>query len=193
MAERSAVLRSRPGGPVVATVPARTEFGSRQTLGVISRRGRWVATVHPALGNGRIAWLDAGDPAVALAATAVSLELDRSERLLLVRRGARVVARVEVGVGRAASPTPLGRFVVTDKLSGPRYGPYYGCCILALSARQPRLPSGWTGGDRIAIHGTNDPSSIGSASSAGCPHASDADLRVLMRVVPLGAPIVIHA
>jgi hypothetical protein len=82
---------------------------------------------------------------------------------------------------------------VTDKLSGYNYGAFYGCCIVALSAHQPRLPAGWTGGDRVAIHGTNVPSSIGLASSAGCPHASDADLRVLMRKVPLGAPVFIRA
>src|ERR671918_399078 len=55
------------------------------------------------------------------------------------------------------------------------------------------LPNGKIGcGDRIAIHGTNDPSSIGQASSAGCPRASDADLRVLMRRVPLGTPVLVH-
>jgi lipoprotein-anchoring transpeptidase ErfK/SrfK len=97
-----------------------------------------------------------------------------------------------VGVGRPGSPTPVGRFAVTDKLSGSTYGPYYGCCILALSAHQPNLPPGWRGGDRIAIHGTNDPASIGAASSAGCPHARDADLRVLMRRVPLGTPVFIR-
>jgi lipoprotein-anchoring transpeptidase ErfK/SrfK len=97
-----------------------------------------------------------------------------------------------VGVGRPGSPTPLGRFAVTDKLSGGAYGPYYGCCILALSAHQPNLPPGWPGGDRIAIHGTNDPGSIGAATSAGCPHALDVDLRVLMRRVPLGTPVFVR-
>jgi hypothetical protein len=29
--------------------------------------------------------------------------------------------------------------------------------------------------------------------SAGCPHASAADLRILMRVVPLGAPVFVRA
>jgi hypothetical protein len=81
---------------------------------------------------------------------------------------------------------------VTDKLPGSRYGSYYGCCILALSAHQPNLPPGWPGGDRIAVHGTDDPGSIGAAVSAGCPRARDADLRYLMRVVPLGAPVVVR-
>jgi lipoprotein-anchoring transpeptidase ErfK/SrfK len=97
-----------------------------------------------------------------------------------------------VGVGRAGSPTPTGRFAVTDKLSGSAYGPYYGCCILALSAHQTHLPPGWTGGDRVAIHGTNAPATIGAAASAGCLHAGEADLRTLMRRVPLGTPVFIR-
>jgi lipoprotein-anchoring transpeptidase ErfK/SrfK len=122
----------------------------------------------------------------------VSLVLDLSSRRLILKEGDRVVRRMTVGVGRPNSPTPRGRFAVTDKLSGSRYGSFYGCCILALSAHQAHLPPGWTGGDRIAIHGTNVPSTIGTASSAGCPHARDADLRVLMRRVPLGAPVFIR-
>jgi lipoprotein-anchoring transpeptidase ErfK/SrfK len=97
-----------------------------------------------------------------------------------------------VGIGRSGSPTPTGRFAVTDRLAGSNYGSYYGCCILALSAHQPYLPAGWPGGNRIAIHGTNAPSTIGTASSAGCLRARDADLRVLMRRVPLGTPVFIR-
>ena len=67
----------------------------------------------------------------------------------------------------------------------------YGCCILALSARQTHLPAGWTGGDRIAIHGTNAPATIGRAVSTGCVHANDAALRYLMARVPLGTPVTI--
>ncbi|HJS70827.1 MAG TPA: L,D-transpeptidase, partial [Gaiellaceae bacterium] len=114
-------------------------------------------------------------------------------RRLVVRRGGEVVRKMTVAIGRAGSPTPVGRFAVTDKLPGSRYGSYYGCCILALSAHQPNLPPGWTGGDRIAVHGTNDPSSIGAAVSAGCPRASAEDMRSLMRVVPLGAPVFVRA
>jgi lipoprotein-anchoring transpeptidase ErfK/SrfK len=130
--------------------------------------------------------------AVRVESTEVSLVLDLSRRRLVLKEGNRVVRRMTVGVGRPSSPTPTGRFAVTDKLPGSRYGSFYGCCILALSAHQTHLPAGWTGGDRIAIHGTNAPSTIGVASSAGCAHARDSDLLVLMRRVPLGAPVFIR-
>jgi hypothetical protein len=81
---------------------------------------------------------------------------------------------------------------VTDKLHGATYGSYYGCCILALNGHQTNLPPGWTGGNRLAIHGTNAPGTIGTAASAGCLRAADADLRVLMRRVPLGTPVFIR-
>ena len=82
---------------------------------------------------------------------------------------------------------------MTDKLAGSRFGPYYGCCILALSGQQPNTPPGWTGGNRLAIHGTDAPATIGMAASAGCLRAADADLQVLMDEVPLGTPVSVRA
>jgi lipoprotein-anchoring transpeptidase ErfK/SrfK len=190
---RALVVRSRPGGDVVARLGGRTEFGSPQTVGVVRTRGRWLGVVTTHLPNGRLGWIDPQESPIRVSRTQLSLVLDLSARRLVLKRGNRVVRRMTVGVGRPGSATPTGRFAVTDKLSGPAYGPYYGCCIVALSAHQPNLPAGWQGGDRIAIHGTNDPGSIGVASSAGCPHASDPDLRVLMRRVPLGAPVFVRA
>ena len=88
---------------------------------------------------------------------------------------------------RPDSPTPTGRFAVAEKVTGP-FGPAYGCCILALTARQPHLPPGWN--TRItyyvAIHAG---SGQGAAVSAGCLHATEADVRYLMRTVPLGTPV----
>ncbi|HYY77276.1 MAG TPA: L,D-transpeptidase [Gaiellaceae bacterium] len=187
------VVRSRPGGSVVARLGERTEFGSPTTVAVVRERGRWLGVVTTQLPNGKLGWVDRRERPLRYSRTRVSLVLDLSARRLVLQRGGRTVRRITVAVGRPGSTTPIGRFAVTDKLSGPAYSAYYGCCILALSAHQPNLPPGWTGGDRIAIHGTNDPSSISLASSAGCPRASDADLRVLMRLVPLGAPVVVRA
>jgi lipoprotein-anchoring transpeptidase ErfK/SrfK len=95
-------------------------------------------------------------------------------------------------VGAFDSPTPTGRFAVTDKLDGGDFSSAYACCILALSAVQTNLPAGWAGGNRVAIHGTVSASDFGRAVSAGCVHARDSDLRYLMRVVPLGTPVLIR-
>ncbi|MGH2995356.1 MAG: L,D-transpeptidase, partial [Gaiellaceae bacterium] len=190
---RTLVVHARPGGPVVARLGARTEFGSPTTLAVAARRGRWLGVVTTHLPNGRLGWVDPAESALRKTSTRKSLVLDLSARRLVLREGKRVLRRMTVGIGRPESPTPTGRFAVTDKLSGPAYSASYGCCILALSAHQPNLPAGWRGGDRIAVHGTNDPGSIGVPSSAGCPHARDADLRYLFRRVPLGTPVFIRS
>jgi lipoprotein-anchoring transpeptidase ErfK/SrfK len=187
------VVRSRPGGPAERVVGTRTEFGSPRTLGVVRRVGRWLGVTMPELANGRLGWVDARRPGVVTARTGVRLDVDLSARRLVLRRGGRVLRVVRVSIGRPGSPTPTGHFAVTDKLPGASYSPAYGCCILALSGRQPHLPAGWTGGDRLAIHGTSADEPIGSAVSAGCLHAGESDLGVLMRAVPLGAPVLIRA
>jgi lipoprotein-anchoring transpeptidase ErfK/SrfK len=184
-------LRDRPHGRAVAVVPERTEFGSRQTLAVVTVRGRWLGVTATEVPNRRLGWVRRSE--VRLSSTHLSLRIDLSRRVLVLEKDGIAVRRMRVGVGRSGSPTPTGRTAVTDKLSGDRYGPYYGCCILALSAHQPNLPAGWTGGDRIAIHGTNAPATIGAAASAGCLHAGDGDLRFLLRRVPLGTPVFVHA
>ena len=190
-AGETVTVRARPGGPVLARLGGETEFGSSRALSVVRvRRGRWLGVAAPELGNGRLGWIDAREGAISYARTPLRIDVDLSERRLVVRSAGRVVRRMTVSVGRPGSTTPTGRFAVTDKLSGPRFSPSYGCCILALSGRQTSLPAGWTGGDRLAIHGTPT-NAVGRAASAGCLHATEADLRALMRAVPLGTPVVI--
>jgi lipoprotein-anchoring transpeptidase ErfK/SrfK len=189
---RTVALRARPNGPTVVDVAHATEFGSPQTLGVVRRRGHWLGVTTPALPNGRVGWVDGRDPAIDLARTRWAIHADVSRRRIVLRRDGHTIRRLDVAVGRPESPTPTGRFAVTDKLSGDRFAPYYGCCVLAISATQPNTPPGWTGGNRMAIHGTSDPSSIGAAASAGCLRAADGDLRVLIDRVPLGTPVVIR-
>ena len=190
---RTVSLRDKPGGRVIALVRDRTDFGSPTTLSVTVRRGRWAGVPNPALRNGRLGWVDTGDGALRRRTVNTRLIVNLSRRRLELRVRGHRVRVVPVAVGRPGSATPPGRFSVTDKITGSRFGPYYGCCILALSGHQTHPPPGWTGGDRLAIHGTNSPSTIGTASSAGCLRAADSDLLVLLRRVPLGTPVIIHA
>jgi len=188
----SVALRSRPRGRVAARVQPYTEFGSPRVLSVAGRRGRWLGVVTTERPNNKLAWVRRDHRALRPARLGYSLHADLSKRLLQLRRDGQVVKRVRVSIGRPGSPTPTGRFAVTDKLRGTDYGSYYGCCILALSGKQPHLPPGWTGGNRLAIHGTNAPGTIGYPASAGCLRAGDSDLHVLMRRVKLGTPVFIR-
>jgi L,D-transpeptidase catalytic domain len=188
---RRTTLRAAPGGRVVARIGRRTEFGSARVLGVTGRRGGWLRVIAAEQPNGRHAWIRAR--AARLGATNVSLRIDRSRRRLVLRRGRRVLRRVTIAVGRPDTPTPTGRFAVTDRLRTSRPDSPYGCCAVALSGHQTELLPGWPGGDRLAIHGTPQPETIGQAVSLGCMRASTADLRALMRKVPLGAPVFVRA
>jgi hypothetical protein len=186
-------LLARPGGGRLATVSQTTQFGSARSLSVVGRSGRWLHVATADLPSSRNGWLDSTAPGLTMRSTQLSIVIRLRDRTLELRRGDQLVHTMTVGVGATATPTPTGRFAVTDKLPGASYSPVYGCCILALSARQTHLPAGWHGGDRIAIHGTNVPSSIGAAVSTGCLHAADVELRYLMTRVPLGTPVTIAA
>lgn len=188
---RAVPLRARPRGRVVARAYRSTEFGSKRVMSIAAQRGPWLGVVTTERPNGKLAWVHMENRGLRFRRRGYSLHLDLSRRQLELRKNGRRIRRVTVGVGRPGSETPTGRFAVTDKLRGSRFGAYYGCCILALSGHQPKLPAGWQGGDRLAIHGTDAPSTVGTAVSAGCPRAGEADMRVLMRRVPLGTPVFI--
>jgi lipoprotein-anchoring transpeptidase ErfK/SrfK len=188
----SVALHTRPGGPLAARALRRTEFGSPQALSVARRRGRWLGVTATGQPNGRLVWVDGASRSVRLAATRISVAVDLSSRTLVLRRGGRPIRRARVGIGSSATSTPVGRFTVTDKLAGGHFSTFYGCCILALSGVQPNLPHGWQGGNRLAIHGTNRPATVGQAITAGCLRVRDGALRALMAVVPLGAPVTIR-
>ena len=188
---RTIALRAKPNGRVVAHMSGSTEFGSPTVLSVVGSRGGWLGVTSTALPNGHVGWVKAKN-GLQMRHTRIAIQVDLSRRALELRDGDRVLRTVRVAIGRPGSPTPRGRFAITDKLSGAQYGAYYGCCILALSGHQPHTPAGWQGGDRLAIHGTDAPGTIGTPASAGCLRAADRDLRVLMRRVPLGTPVFIR-
>jgi len=184
-------LRRTPGGRAVARLGTRTEFGSPRVLGVTSRRDGWLAVVAPERPNGRRGWIP--DRRVRLAATDLSVHVDRSARRLTLRRNRHVVRRFPVAVGRPGTPTPTGRFAVTDKLHPDRADSPYGCCALALSGHQTKLLPGWPGGDRLAIHATPQVETVGRAASLGCMRGRERDIRALMRTVPVGTPVFVTA
>ena len=185
----SVVLRERPGGKAVATIRSRTDYGSWQAVGVAETRGDWVGVISTALPNGVLGWVPVEE--LNLRRVDWSIDVSLSARSLVLRHNGAVVRRVPIGIGASGSPTPVGRYVVTDHIDPAEYGTsVYGCCILALSGHQPHPPSGWsTNRDwRLAIHG-----GAPGAVSAGCVHADESTLRFLMRMTPLGTPVTVRA
>ena len=188
--DTTVALHDSPGGRQIKRIGARTVFGSSTRLAVLASRGEWLQVSTETAGERNRVWIRASQ--VRLRDTNYRLVISLSKRRLELREGTRVVFRTRVAVGSSAHPTPTGRFGVTDKLPGRRFGNVYGCCIVAISAIQSQLPAGWPGGNRIALHGTNMPSTIGNPVSTGCVRVGERPLRRLMRSVPLGTPVIIR-
>jgi hypothetical protein len=184
-------LHVSPGGKILDRVGDRTEFGSARVFWIERVKADWLGVPVPELPDGQLAWIRDDRLALDLSQTRFWITADVSQRQLALHYGNRVLDSFPMTVGSPSSPTPLGDYAVTDGLVGRGLGPWYGCCVLALSGHQPNLPAGWIGGNRMAIHGT--PGSIGGATSRGCLRASDADMISLFARVPLGAPVFIRA
>ena len=184
-------LRATPGGAVVGGVLPRTEFRSDTILPVVRQHDGWLGVISKELPNGRIGWIAANAGLVAYR-TPYSVVVSLRRREAVVRRAGRVALRFPVAIGSPSTPTPTGRFAVTDKLLTEDPASPYGCCILALSAHQTHTPQGWGGGDRVAIHATNLPETIGTAASLGCLRGPADAVRHLVHTVPLGTVVTIR-
>jgi lipoprotein-anchoring transpeptidase ErfK/SrfK len=117
--------------------------------------------------------------------------VDLSERRLRFYRRGRLVLSSIAAVGSSATPTPLGRYYVNQRLIPSDPGGPFGPGAVGISAFSPVL-TGWTQGGPIAIHGTNEPWSIGRAVSNGCIRLPNATLRKLFAQTPSGTPVLIR-
>jgi hypothetical protein len=185
---------SRPGGGRrVGTVPAASPYYGEPTVAwvlEVSEDGRFGRVPIPYTGRNVTGWLRLRG--LQTSTTTVSVRADLSRHRLWVLRGERVVFTARAATGAPVSPTPTGRYVVSDRVAFPGGG-VLGTYAFGLSGIQPNLPPGWSGGNQLAIHGTNDPASIGRSASAGCLRVSERVLDRLKRLLPVGTPVVVRA
>jgi lipoprotein-anchoring transpeptidase ErfK/SrfK len=79
---------------------------------------------------------------------------------------------------------------VTDRVRPGNPKGAYGAFALGISAHSDTLTE-FDGGDgQVAIHGTNQPASIGRAASHGCVRVPPHVVKQL-ELVPLGTPVII--
>ena len=182
-------IHSTPGGPVVKTVGDATQFGSRTILSVAKKDGEWAGVPNAYTGNGTLGWVRLDPDELHVSYTDHAIVIDLSDHRAQLLRHGKTIRSFTVSIGAPGAETPTGEFAVTDTFRGG-LNPVYGCCAVALTAVQPNLPSGWIGGDRIAIHGTTGP--LGVNISHGCVRAADRDVSALVTDVPPGAPVTIR-
>jgi lipoprotein-anchoring transpeptidase ErfK/SrfK len=203
-----------PRGPqLLVRVPAsgmaahRSPSGSSPVVGTVRATSRyygvpitiWVQATNPAGTWGRVqlpyvwprtnGWVRLRG--LDRSRTSVVVRVDLSQHTVRVYRAGRLRYRVKGATGAPSSPTPPGDYVVTDRV--PFGGGALGSFAFGISGIQPRLPAGWSGGDQLAIHGTDEPWSIGRSVSAGCVRVSEWSLDRFRPLLRLGTPVIITA
>jgi lipoprotein-anchoring transpeptidase ErfK/SrfK len=171
-----------------AARPARRLGGPAARVFLVrERRGGWLRVLLPVRPNGASGWIRARR--VVLRANPYRVDVRLRAHRLVVRRGARVVLRTPIGVGRAVTPTPRGLAFVTRALRQPDPRGDYGPWALGLSVYSPVLTSFGGGPGEVGIHGTNAPAGIGTDVSHGCIRLPNPAILRLARTLPLGTPV----
>jgi lipoprotein-anchoring transpeptidase ErfK/SrfK len=108
---------------------------------------------------------------------AYSIRISLSNKRLSLFQDGRLAKNYPIGIGKTITPTPTGVFTIINKRPNP--GGPFGVMWLGLSAYH------------YGIHGTNNPSSIGSYVSHGCIRMHNHDVLELASRVPVGTTVII--
>ena len=167
----------------------------RTVFGVLAVGGTgtavpWYRMQLPLRPNGAAGYVRADR--VRLFTVGTRIEVDLSERRIDFFRDGRRVLRARAAIGKGATPTPVGHYYVNQRLLASDQSGPFGPGAIGISAFSTVL-TGWTQGGPIAIHGTNDPSSIGKAASYGCLRIENRLLTRMLHANPEGTPVVIRA
>jgi lipoprotein-anchoring transpeptidase ErfK/SrfK len=176
----------------VATLGRKTRHGAQRVFLVDWRGKRWtwprVARVFvPLRPNGRRGWVRASDVRFLVNPYHVTVRLH--DRRLVVWRKGRVVLRTRIAIGRALTPTPAGKYYLTELLRQPNPRGAYGPYAFGTSAYSDVLQSFGGGPGQVGIHGTNRPRLVGTEVSHGCIRVRNATIRRLAKMLPLGTPV----
>jgi hypothetical protein len=197
----AAVVRGRvgtfraPGRGALASFEQLNVNGVPTVFGVVGAvlgpncRPSWYRVQLPLRPNGTVGYVRARDVRVERVSTRIQVDLSR-RRVILYRDG-REVLSATAAIGSPATPTPIGRYYVNQRLIPRDPGGPFGPGAIGISAFSPVL-TGWAQGGPIAIHGTNRPELLGQRVSNGCIRVHNRDLRRLFAVALSGTPVTIH-
>ena len=179
----------REPGARPRTLKARRFEGQRLPLVFLvkQRRRGWVQAYLPTRPNLSTGWLKRGDVELRITRYQIKIQLDRHR--LTLYKGGKAMMRTKIATGRAVSPTPTGRYYVTDLIRPPNPRGFYGPYALGLSAHSPVYTSYAGGNGQVGVHGTNRPSVLGTDVSHGCIRVANRVITRLAKRVPLGTPV----
>lgn len=151
----------------------------------------WAEVYLPMRPNGSTGWVKQTD--VEYAINDYRVEVSLHEFRLKLFKGDQPVEDIAVGVARDNTPTPGGLYYTTELIKTPNPGGAYGPYAFGLSGFSDTLTTFNGGPGQLGIHGTNEPSAIGTQVSHGCIRMSNADITKLAQILPLGTPVQIDA
>ncbi|MCL6446077.1 MAG: peptidoglycan-binding protein [Alicyclobacillus sp.] len=128
---------------------------------------------------GPVTWTALGIGEVQWGGGRYHIVVDTHRNLLALYTDNRLTATYPVATGKPSTPTPVGDWVIIEKTPNP--GGSFGSAWMRLS-----IPNGG-----YAIHGTNDPASIGKSVSHGCVRMRNEDATALYNTVPIGTLVTI--
>jgi hypothetical protein len=193
VARRALVAYRRPGGAIVKGFHRLDRNDYPTTFAVIALRRTarcapaWYRVRLPLRPNGTTGWIRAGAVRIWTLDTRIVVRV--RARTLTLYRGRRVALRTPISTGAPETPTPVGRFYVTERFALENPTGVWGPAALGTSAYS--VLRNWPQGGPVGIHGTNDPSAIGRAASHGCLRVPNATMKRLFEATPAGTPILI--
>lgn len=180
------------GAKVVTTLSTQTEYLQPRTLLITDTQPGWLHALLPMRPNGATGWVREAD--VTLGSTSFEIKISLSQHHLWLTNAGAPVLDAAVAIGKNQTPTPLGRFYVTDPVdlrSQPSGA--YGAFALGLSGYSEVLKSFNGGPGQIAIHGGAWESMLGTDVSNGCVRMLNDVIVPIAQQVPLGTPVTIEA
>jgi lipoprotein-anchoring transpeptidase ErfK/SrfK len=176
--------------PPITTLSAQTEYTLPRSFLVFDQYQDWLHVYLPIRPNDATGWIRASDVTVS-PPLQYQVKVSLAERKLWLLKNGVVQFEEPAAIGTDENPTPTGVFYYTDPIDlASQPGTAYGAFAIGLSGHSNTL-SEFAGGDgQIAVHGTNDPGSIGEKVSHGCVRVNN-DVIVKLATLPLGTPVVI--
>ena len=159
-------------------------------LHVLEDKGDWLHVRVNIRPNGTTAWIRRSEVYVRPIPNRIVIEL--SARRLTLLKGNEILAQHKVAIGAPDVPTPTGEFYVdaTVRIANPN-GPY-GVGQMSVSGFSNVLKSFGGGIGQIAIHGTNNPGTIGGTVSHGCIRMLNDAWTQVQSMSPNGTPVSIR-
>jgi len=144
----------------------------------------WLHVRIPMRPNHRTGWVHA-DTLSQLHVVTTQMVISRKAKRAKLFRAGRKIWEAPVGIGKSATPTPLGKFWIRERLKGG--GGVYGPWAFGTSAYSNL--SDWKKGGVVGIHGTNQPGLIPGAPSHGCVRVRNNKIRQLAKLMPIGTAL----